>query len=175
VCSTRLHFHNPFFSLWSAEDVADLPTLTQRNGFTTVKAPQTTTVVLKPVPRIHLHAVLSCFLLAQPTPSGFWSAEEEEWCREEQAIYGRIKGDTPEMGKNRRAIVKRNESDGKRGPVPQVLSNWWRNGAFPSLVVIGDEGSQRKWQILDQRCRICFLALENGKIVLFYSVRTKCM
>jgi len=61
--------------------------------------------------------------LEQPTPSGFWSAEENEWSRGGQAIYGAIEGDTPEMGKNRRAIANRNESDGKRGPVPQVLSN----------------------------------------------------
>jgi hypothetical protein len=60
------------------------------------------------------------------------------------------------MGNNRRAIAKRSESDGTAGPVPQVLSNWWRNRPLPSLVVIGDEGSQRMWQIQCERRHIPF-------------------
>jgi hypothetical protein len=100
----------------------------QQNGFTTFKVPQTT-VVLQPVPQTSLtcdivvSSVSLCFSLKQPTPSGSWSAEEKECGRGGQAIYGGIEGDTPEMGENRRAIAKRNEYDGTRGPVPQVLSN----------------------------------------------------
>jgi hypothetical protein len=54
--------------------------------------------------------------------SGFLVKSEND-AGKGQAIYGGIKGDTPEMGNNRRAIARRNELDGRNDLVPQVLSN----------------------------------------------------
>jgi hypothetical protein len=61
--------------------------------------------------------------MKQPTLSGFLGTSEAGVGKDKQAMYDGIKGDTPEMGKKRRAIAKRNELDGRRGLVPQVLSN----------------------------------------------------
>lgn len=91
---------------------------------------------------------LNILLFSDETTSTFRSSGGKwDSKREGQAIYDGIKGDTPEMGNNRRAIARRNELDGRKGLVPQVLSNWWRNGPSPPLFVIGDEGSHRTWQI----------------------------